>query len=137
MELNSKKYQDLINDIDIDEIILRNLAVNNPSELLQENIQISTEHSISDYRREGDLFKVLTEFVVNGTGSSQDIFSIHFTLEVVYKLDKQYNFENQYFDLFTQNNVPVNVWPFARELVSNLTMRMGLPPLLLPVLRVK
>ncbi|WP_170270467.1 protein-export chaperone SecB [Heliorestis acidaminivorans] len=33
---------------------------------------------------------------------------------------------------FANKNVIINAWPYAREIVSNVTTRMGFPPLLLP-----
>ncbi len=38
-------------------------------------------------------------------------------------------------DEFAQFNVPYTVWPYWRELVQSLTVRMGLPPLTLPLLK--
>lgn len=32
---------------------------------------------------------------------------------------------------FLNTNVPLNVWPYARELISSITTRMGYPPLLI------
>jgi len=36
-------------------------------------------------------------------------------------------------DQFAQMNLPVNLWPYAREVVSNVTMRMGITPVILGV----
>jgi preprotein translocase subunit SecB len=33
-------------------------------------------------------------------------------------------------DQFAQMNLPVNLWPYAREVVSNVTMRMGITPVI-------
>ncbi len=37
--------------------------------------------------------------------------------------------------LFKERNVPVNAWPYMREIVSNTTVRMGFPALVIPVRR--
>lgn len=136
MELDSNKYQELIRSIDIKNINLKKLEVDCPSVSHHQNIEISASQERFTFNREGELLTVLAEFNVKGFTEIQNVFSINFTLELNYLLDSQLEFENQYFELFTQNNVPVNVWPFARELVSNLTTRMGFPPLILPVLKV-
>lgn len=41
-------------------------------------------------------------------------------------------------DEFIERNVPINVWPYIRETVANLTGRMGVnvTPLLLPTLKI-
>ena len=37
---------------------------------------------------------------------------------------------------FVERNVPVNVWPYIREIVTTMTAKMGLPPLVLPTLKI-
>ena len=36
-------------------------------------------------------------------------------------------------DQFAQMNLPLNLWPYARETISNQTMRMGITPITLGV----
>ncbi len=42
----------------------------------------------------------------------------------------------QLVELFARRNVRVNVWPYAREAIHSTTLRMGLPPLVLPLYKV-
>jgi len=37
--------------------------------------------------------------------------------------------------MFLERNVPINVWPYIRETLANLTAKMGAEPFLLPPLR--
>ncbi|AVX21332.1 preprotein translocase subunit SecB [Carboxydocella sporoproducens DSM 16521] len=41
-------------------------------------------------------------------------------------------FTEEVFSEFANRNVIINAWPYARELVSNLTTRMGFAPLFIP-----
>jgi hypothetical protein len=47
------------------------------------------------------------------------------------------NERDYYFVPFAKINGLFNVWPFFRELVHSTTMRMGIPPMLLPALRIQ
>jgi len=40
-----------------------------------------------------------------------------------------------YFDIFSDVNMPVNSWPFMRELTYNMMARMGWTPFALPLLK--
>ncbi len=40
-----------------------------------------------------------------------------------------------YFEIFRDVNLPVNTWPYWRELVQAMTARMGWPPVTLPLLK--
>lgn len=137
MKLDSNVYQELVRNIDIIGISLKELKVENLSSSNQKDIEISVKHKSSpSYEKEGDLLKVFSVFEVSGKTNNQTEFVINFILQLDYKLDAKFSIEDQYIKFFIQNNVPVNAWPYARELVSNMTLRMGLSPLILPVMRV-
>jgi len=43
---------------------------------------------------------------------------------------------DELFDIFKKVNLPLNTWPYFREFVQSSTVRIGLPPLVLPVFQV-
>ena len=44
--------------------------------------------------------------------------------------------EEKFFDIFQKRNIPVQIWPYLREFIGNCMYRMGLPPLVLPVMKI-
>jgi preprotein translocase subunit SecB len=42
---------------------------------------------------------------------------------------------DEIFKTFSALNVPLNTWPYFREFVQSCTSRLGLPPLVLPLLK--
>lgn len=55
---------------------------------------------------------------------------------LVYKAKDLSNLSEKAFDSFGQANGVYNAWPYWREFVQNVTTRMGLPPLTIPVFRI-
>jgi hypothetical protein len=55
---------------------------------------------------------------------------------IVYSLTSLDNLNADSFNAFGEGNGIYNVWPYWREFVQSTTVRMGLPPLTLPVYRV-
>ena len=49
--------------------------------------------------------------------------------------DSKEEFTQEFFDVFKKENLPINSWPFFRELVYNITARMYIPPLSLPLIK--
>lgn len=41
----------------------------------------------------------------------------------------------EYFAIYSQVSLPINIWPFFRELVHATTSRMNIPPLTLPLVK--
>ena len=44
----------------------------------------------------------------------------------------EYSLSEEEKQQFLSRNVPVNVWPYARELISTMATRLGYPALLIP-----
>jgi len=55
---------------------------------------------------------------------------------LVYRAKDLSNLSEKAFDSFGQANGIYNAWPYWREFVQNVTTRMGLPPLTVPVFRI-
>ncbi|OJE00590.1 hypothetical protein A9485_23810 [Bacillus cereus] len=73
-------------------------------------------------------------------GYDDKLFEVNFTLKLKYSLNLEEDEETlikissdeELMNLFVERNVPINVWPYAREIISNVTMKMGFPPLMIP-----
>ncbi|MBN2053445.1 hypothetical protein JW905_00900 [bacterium] len=46
------------------------------------------------------------------------------------------DFNDSVWDVFSALNIPLNAWPYLREYVQNVTQRLGIPPLTLPLYQV-
>lgn len=46
-------------------------------------------------------------------------------------------FSPEFFEEFKKANLHINTWPFFREFVYNMTARMNIPPITLPLLKVR
>ena len=53
------------------------------------------------------------------------------TFMLIYHIDSATDFDDEIKDIFLTNNPPLNIWPYAREAISSMTTRMGLPPLII------
>ena len=58
-------------------------------------------------------------------------FKISASYRLVYT--SEVPFTNDFFEIFTGLNLPLNAWPFFREFVQNTTQRMNVRPLTLPL----
>jgi len=58
-------------------------------------------------------------------------------IECTFCLDyiSEKGFSGEFFEIFKKHNLPINTWPFFREYVFNITSRMSIPPLTLPLLK--
>jgi len=66
----------------------------------------------------------------------KSVLDIGASFLLVYKGEDVKGFDKETLEEFADINGLFNAWPYWREFVQNVTTRMGLPPLTVPVLRV-
>lgn len=64
---------------------------------------------------------------------SVEFISIRMVFEMRYDAP---DFNDSVWDVFSALNIPLNAWPYLREYVQNVTQRLGIPPLTLPLYQV-
>jgi preprotein translocase subunit SecB len=71
------------------------------------------------------------------TSQDKTVVSIMATYELIYIIPKELKVTQDELNDFARLNAMFNVWPYWREFVQSTITRMNLPPLVLPLFRVK
>jgi hypothetical protein len=72
--------------------------------------------------------------LVAGSESDED-FVLKITCEFSLIYSSKLPLTEDFMQEFTKRNVSLNTWPYFRELVQNMTQRMNVAPLVLPLLK--
>lgn len=141
MSLSQDIYRDLVRGININYINVHSMSVTTINSKLKESksIDIDNKFSIVKYDIDGDKLEVYINFNIKSYEKDNEDeigFIIDFTYCIEYEKLNLAQFDEEYIKFFTQRNVPVNIWPYARELISSLTTRMGYPTLIIETLTV-
>lgn len=147
----TQQYSDFIKSVGIRDISLKSLSCeklsnakkkiidpNPPQDEFYFDASVSFDFSLSEQKH--DLFVALAKFKIfvthkNNEKDDEEIeergeFLIQFEYELLYNYDFE-KANDEIFEVFINKNVPINIWPYARELISSLTSRMGYAPLIL------
>jgi preprotein translocase subunit SecB len=149
-------YNHLISMIELDSIELDSIICEKNPDFIQregELLSVSIEFKVSNITQEG--LQVITPYsmrVLAHYGESMKpeeldtipqkdiVFDILLKYTLTYSLDVNdntqdafLNFSNELYSLFAERNVIINVWPYAREIISDITSKMGYPPLFIPL----
>lgn len=153
--MTDESYSAFIEAIDFNKIEVVSLECKQNEEFKAEGkmLDIFLNHSIEKATMNGVDIDVKVGFDVFAYKSLEDtkndpskieaeekLFEVKFILKLKYNLDLEKDEKtliditnNQDFiNIFVDRNVPINVWPYAREIISNVTMKMGFPPLMIP-----
>lgn len=137
-------YERLIRSVDIQTIALVNLEYERDIHLHPERQTLQVNRTFDVKLISFDHEKIESVGVFNLMASAVDAderaVRIDMTWLVRYKLssasDGPVEVDEELAQAFVRNNVPINLWPYIREMVQNLTYRSGLTPLLLPTLKI-
>ena len=99
---------------------------------------------LTDYKAEvheqqdgGTFFVVATmrASLVPKEAEGNPLFSVTTSFELQYRIPKEFSVDSKTLATFAETNGIFNIWPYWREFVQSIVARMGLPPVMLPVLR--
>jgi preprotein translocase subunit SecB len=134
-------YNKLIEAIELENIFLRNLNSERfPSSGFNGDIQTevsvaqrmefkTNNNIVTSVQFDVDAFDELNK--ENKLFSIQSIFILEYRLENVDEDLLNSDEFAQAIEDFIRINVPLNAWPYGRELISQMTTRMGLPQLVI------
>jgi preprotein translocase subunit SecB len=127
-------YNDFIKGIELKGIYISNLTASREKEFdTPANIHIGSKKDFEKLEKGSVEMRVEYTLTAIKDGKKKPGFEI----SVVYTLLFQSKIEitEAYFKKFS-HSLTVETWPYFRNLVNELTMKMGLPPLVLRVLKV-
>jgi len=100
---------------------------------------IATSVKLGERHRDGT-FTVLPTIEVRVPGArsgTPPAIVVTATFELIYRLPRAVAPTQVELDTFARTNAIFNVWPYWREFIQNMFTRMTLPPLLLPLYRLR
>ena len=133
--IDLKAYRKILNCLE-----LRSLQVDEGKfSFIRENMVPNSNVHVNDYASyEIETSEIVSithiyKLMVKNPENRKKILGINVTYKLSYHCKEK--FPEDFFDLFKDVNLPINTWPFFREFVSNITSRMNIPPLTLPLLK--
>lgn len=154
------EYRDFVNIIEINQINLSSLLAHKNEEFTSDQKDISVAMNYEEKKHDVKCGQFHVQFGLDVIALSakidikeSEILSLEdiddneilFRIEAVF--DLSYNFKDikntdefvkknkQHVDTFCKKNVPINAWPYLREIIHSITVRMGLPQLTIPAFK--
>jgi hypothetical protein len=148
MSNSPQRLREIIDSVELSGVRLRELvASGSPPKGKVPITSVDVGHSARVIDKTAEGFDVAAEVRVravsaagprSGGGSRRPLtmLSVRATFELHYRLPKIDQFSMRDLSRFSNVNGVYNAWPYWRELIQNVSVRMGLPPLILPVFRI-
>jgi preprotein translocase subunit SecB len=132
-KISPEEYRKILNGIDLKNILLSDLKATIKHELLSEDMKIGIKED-AQYSYEEDELIVKNKYVLTAKNKEKKtVLKIEGSFIVIF--ESQSEIDDNFFNIYKEISLPLNVWPFFRELVNSTTSRMNIPPLTLPLLK--
>jgi len=131
MMINRRTYNSFIEALDIVDIRLVSAKVENiDCNYVPENAEVKWSES-ARYENAQNKIMIFHKFNVRILEGGKDIKAkIGVTFCVSY--DSKKPMTDALFEIFRDRNLPVNSWPYFREFLHSVVLRMGWPPFIAP-----
>lgn len=132
-----KEYNAILAQVELVEIALEECSAKIRKDRIVKSLKISIKDKISNKREEGSAHhtRITHSYELVASSDSKRDFAIKITGLFTVAYSAKVQLTEEFLDIFIERSVPMHTWPYFRELVQNLTQRMNVPPLTLPLLR--
>ena len=130
-----ERYREILQGLELRNIIL----INSSSKMFREEASASASISLNEkasFSKKGDQnIEIIQSYhlVAKNETSKKKYLDILYETAILYSSKE--DFSEEFFDVFKHSSLPLNTWPFFREFVYNITSRMFIPPLTLPLIK--
>lgn len=134
--ISPEDYKKIIKGIDLISISMKesksflNLDTKISSEL---NINIKDEASF-ETKDNNEVF-VFHKYVVDARKPNSKSRFIQIDVTFLIRLSSKEIFTEDFFDIYKNISLHLNTWPYLREFINQMTSRMNVPPLTIPLFK--
>lgn len=133
-KISPEEYRNLLSALELDTLYLIDLSSKYNEEVNCPNLKldINEKHTFS---QEGSILKIIYSYKLMAIDESANTSAIVISTKYIvrYNLTKDVLITKDFMSVFSELTLGMLLWPYFRELVSNVIFRMGLPPLVLPL----
>jgi len=134
-KLPPEEYRAILKGIELEGIMLEECSAKIRRDRLIGRAIVSVNHKISHEKEDENSVLVTCNYeLIASTGSKRD-FALKILCFFKAKYSSRSPLTDDFLEIFTERNAPMQIWPYFRELAQNMTQRMNIPPLTLPLLR--
>lgn len=129
-----EKYHEILKGLELSDVFILESNFKIDRDKIGEGLQLKLRDAYSfKSKSKGKLVDMFSTFHLNGLNRENEFFSVSCTFISVYHSDKRIT--KAFFDVYKDMSLRIMMWPYFREYINNVTSRMGLGHLVLPILK--
>lgn len=134
-QMSPEAYRARLAGVKLVSITLESFTLKTDRSRLGEGMKLSVKHKVGYEPLDNGSVTLSIAYDLTATRSNKREAAITLSAAFSVVLDSDEPLMEAFLDIFTKVNLPVNTWPYFRELAQNMLQRAGLPPITLPFWR--
>ncbi len=132
-KMTPQEYRSILDDIELQSLYLKKLDSYILHDQIGEGMSVVIKDN-STYSNTDEGFIAESRYTLNAKNQQKKIvLKIDCVYAIIFESSK--NITDPFFEIYKDMSLPLNVWPFFREMVNSITSRMNIPPLTLPLIK--
>lgn len=131
-KITPEQYRKALAGIQLREVYLQSCSSDVNREKFGQNIDVKISDD-ANYNEQDDNIKISHSYKLRASRGKNHLVKIDCTFCVI--VNSKEKFTDDFFDVYKNTSLNILTWPYLRELVQNLTSRMNIPPLTLPLIK--
>lgn len=133
--LEPRDYKRILDKVHLESIGLDSCSSKVNHDNLDRDLRIIVDDSISHQLLDEDKVNFSHKYTLVATKKSKRDFALKISCTFSVRFSSEEPLSNEFLDIFSDVNIPVNTWPYFREFIQSMAQRMCLPPIMLPLLK--
>lgn len=130
-KISPKEYNEFLRDLDLHDVYLKGLKTSIASRDFSGGAMLELGESTEVIDRTADSVTIQVSYSLKAKTKKRKLFDLSAKYYVLFHTRRE--LPEQFFDKFRVLSLPLQTFPYFRELVNSTISRMGLPPLVLPL----
>jgi preprotein translocase subunit SecB len=130
-----REYNAILDQIQLQDISLEECSAKIRRDRIAKADKIFLKGRIS-YEKEGEnLVRIIHKYELVASSDAKRDFALKISGIFRLSYSSKVPLPDTFLEIFIDRTVPLHTWPYFREFVQNMTQRMNVPPLTLPLLK--
>jgi preprotein translocase subunit SecB len=134
-KMSPKEYNAILAQVELQDISLEECSAKIRKDRIAKSLKVSIKDRISFEEQSEDLLWINHNYELVACSDSKKNFALKISGLFRLGYSSKAPLSEAFLEIFLKHSVPMHTWPYFRELVQNMTQRMNIPPLTLPLLR--
>ena len=133
--LSPVEYNKILKGITLETLFLINSKCEfKPYDKFTDELVIKINEA-NEFNDKDNRININYKYSLSASPKVEKVKLLNIQAEYLIVLKSKEKFSDDFYDIYKQLSLPINIWPFFREFVNNMTSRMNIPPLTLPLLK--